>query len=152
MTSWLLSIVGIIFLGILLDIVYPNGKTNAFCKGIFGIFAVVVMISPILKFDYSKLNNNIYIDNSLITNVANAKADYYQRKIEQVLLDNNINGVTVEIQGKISNYEFEIENIYLDTSELVLTENISNINKYEIIIQIVLKAIDVDKERIVVYG
>ena len=49
MTSWLLGIIGVIFLGVLLDIMYPNGKTNVFCKGVFGLFAVVVLITPIIK-------------------------------------------------------------------------------------------------------
>ena len=50
-----MGIVGIIFLGVLLDMVYPNGKTNAFCKGVFGLFAVVVLIAPIIKLDINNI-------------------------------------------------------------------------------------------------
>ena len=44
MTKWLLSILGVVFLAVLLDIVYPNGKTNKFCKSIFGLFAIIGVV------------------------------------------------------------------------------------------------------------
>ena len=53
-----------------------------------------------------------------------------------------------EVQIKLS----EIEKIYIDTTNLVLTENITNINKYVVIINEVSNLLDIEKERIVVYG
>ena len=151
MSSWILSIVGIVFLGTLIEIVYPNGKTSAFCKGIFSIFAVAVMITPILKIKNIDLNTN-YIDETLVSNINTSKENYYKLKIEQALTDKNIKGVIVEIEGKNEENEFVIENIFVDTTDLVLTENLTNINKYEVIIQRVLEIVEIDKERIVVYG
>jgi len=151
MTSWLLGVIGIVFLGVLLEIVYPNGKTNVFCRGIFGIFAVAVMLSPILKLKNIDFDVN-YVDETLVNNINDAKENYYKIKIEQVLKNNAINGAIVELEGKTTNNEYEIENIFIDTSELVLTENLTNINKYEVITQTILETIDIDKERIIVYG
>ena len=151
MSSWLLGIIGIVFLGVLLEIVYPNGKTNAFCRSIFGIFAVVIMISPLLKLKDINLDTD-YVDESLVNSINDAKENYYKIKIEQKLKNNNINGAIVEIKGKTTNNEYEIENIFIDTSEIVLTENLTNINKYEVIIENILDAIEIDKERIVIYG
>ena len=151
MSAWLLGIIGIVFLGVLLEIVYPNGKTNAFCRSIFGIFAVVIMISPLLKLKDINLDTD-YVDESLVNSINDAKENYYKIKIEQKLKNNNINGAIVEIKGKTTNNEYEIENIFIDTSEIVLTENLTNINKYEVIIENILDAIEIDKERIVIYG
>jgi len=154
MTSWLLSIVGIIFLGVLIDILYPYGKTNTFCKSIFGIFSVFVLISPILKLDINKVQNttNQFVSEELLLSIESSKENYYKLKIEKLLIDKEINGVNVEIQGNTTDNRFNIENIYLDISELVLSKNLTNINKYEVITNIILDSIDIDSERIIIYG
>ncbi len=153
MTSWLLSIVGIVFLSVLIDLIYPNGKTNSFCKTIFGIFAVIVMISPILKFDFNTIrNSNEIIDAELTNNIMNAKNEYYKLKIEDILKTNNIEGVSVEIESNLEDNVFEIENIYVDTTNIVLTNDLTHTNKYEVILQKIINAINIDSERIIIYG
>jgi hypothetical protein len=52
----------------------------------------------------------------------------------------------------LSEDEFFIDKIYLDTTNLVLTENVTNINKYEVIIKEVSGLLKIDAERIIVYG
>ena len=47
MSGWLLSIVGVVFLGVLFDLIYPNGKTNSLCKTIFALVAVVVGLGSV---------------------------------------------------------------------------------------------------------
>lgn len=153
MSSWLLGIIGVIFLGVLLDIVYPNGKTNAFCKSIFGIFAVAIIISPIFKMKLESINlDKNFIDETLVESINASKSNNYKLIIEKKLGDNDVQGVCVEIQGNSIENEYSIENIYVDTSEIVLTKNLTNINKYEVITNIILETIDIEKERIIIYG
>ena len=151
MSKWLISIVGVVFLGILLDLVYPNGKTNAFCRSIFGIMIVCIMISPIVKYknnDYSiDLNNS-----SLLTSINESKEFALKSQIEGILRNKGIDGVVVEIESNLLENDFQIENIYVDTSELVLTENLTNINKYEVISRTILEFVDIDNERLIIYG
>ena len=153
MSSWLLSIIGVIFLGVMLDIVYPNGKTNAFCKGMFGIFAVAIILSPVFKL--KNLNINVdteFIDENFIMSIDASKSNNYKLILEQKLTENDVIGVSVEIQGNSIENEYCIENIYVDTSEIVLSKNLTNINKYEVITEIILETIDIEKERIIIYG
>ena len=49
MTAWLLSIVGVVFLGVMVDIISPSGKTGGFIKSMFAIFLIYVVITPIVK-------------------------------------------------------------------------------------------------------
>ena len=151
MKSWLLSIVGVVFLGVLFDLLYPNGRTNTLCKSIFGIFAVFVMIGPIFNFDFENINT-ITNNDVLIHNINEAKSEALEQKIEAQLLENGISGVIVEIESKLDYNDFVIENIFIDVSNLVLTENLTNINKCEVIIDQVINIVDIEKERIVVYG
>lgn len=152
MTAWLLSIVGVIFLAVLIDFIYPNGKTNAFCKSIFGLFAIIMLIRPILNIDLKADFNKNFVSTSINKNLKKSKDEYYLMAITKALEDNKINGVDVEIDSKMVDNVYEIENIYVDTTNIVLTNNLTHTNKYEVIIQNILKIVEIDKERIVIYG
>ena len=152
MSSWLLSITGVIFLGVLFDLIYPNGKTNTLCKTIFGVVAVVVMITPILNIDLDKLTLGGSVNQQLINNLEEAKIQSIKTRIDTHLKSCGISGVIVKIDIILSEDEFFIDKIYLDTTNLVLTENVTNINKYEVIIKEVSGLLKIDAERIIVYG
>ena len=152
MSSWLLSITGVIFLGVLFDLIYPNGKTNTLCKAIFGVVAVVVMITPILNIDLDKLTLGGSVNQQLINNLEEAKIQSIKTMIDTHLKSCGISGVIVKIDIILSEDEFYIDKIYLDTTNLVLTENVTNINKYEVIIKEVSGLLKIDAERIIVYG
>lgn len=151
MTKWLLSVVGVAFLGVLLDIIYPNGKTNAFCKSMFGIMTICIMISPLLTIKKNEYKIELF-DSEVVSTINSSKSEALKIQIENNLISDGVNGVYVEIESNLSKSDFEIENIFIDTSELVLTENVTNINKYEVISQSVLEIIDIDNERIIIYG
>lgn len=152
MTAWLLSIVGVVFLAVLIDFIYPNGKTNAFCKSIFGLFAIIMMIRPILNIDLKADFNKNFVSTSINKNLKKSKDEYYLMAITKSLEENKISGVDVEIDSKMVDNVYEIENIYVDTTNIVLTNNLTHTNKYEVIIQNILKIVEIDKERIVIYG
>ncbi len=152
MKNWMISIIGVAFLSVLIDIIYPNGKTNAFCKSIFGIFAIFIMISPILKIDIKDVFTSNNVTYQINENIQKSKDEYYISKIEKGLESKDILGVDVEIESKMQDNVYEIENVYLDTSNIVLRENLTHTNKYEVIIQEILKIIEINNERIVIYG
>lgn len=152
MTSWLLSIVGVIFIGVLFDLIYPNGKTNNICKGIFSIIAVCIMVSPILNIDINKIKVDNFVNNELIEHINETKLETIKLKIDSHLNSCGINGVVVKIDSNLTEDEFCVEKIYIDTTNLVLTDNITNINKYDVIINEVSSFLKIEKERIIVYG
>ena len=152
MSSWLLTITGVIFLGVLFDLIYPNGKTNSLCITIFGLVAVFVMVTPVLNIDANEFTLKSEVNVELIENINKAKIDTIKSTIDKHLFDCGIDGVIVRIDANLSNDDCEIDKIYIDTTNLVLTENITNINKYEVIINEVSMLLEIDKERIVVYG
>jgi len=151
MTKWLLSIVGVAFLSVMLDIIYPNGKTNAFCKSMFAIMAVCVMISPLMTIKNKDISVDL-LDENIAATINSSKINGLTLQIENNLRNDGIEGVSVEIDSIVSNNELQIENILIDVSEIVLTENLTNINKYEVISQSVLKIVDIENERIIFYG
>ncbi len=47
MAHWITSIVGVICLGILLEIVLPDGKTAKYVRGAFSILVILVIVAPL---------------------------------------------------------------------------------------------------------
>ena len=47
LTAWILSIAGVALLGVLLDLIVAEGRTQTYIKSIFGIIAVVIIASPL---------------------------------------------------------------------------------------------------------
>ena len=85
-------------------------------------------------------------------NINEAKVSSIQDKIEVHLKSCGIDGVIVRIDANLSNDDFEIDKIYIDTTNLVLSENVTNINKYEVIIKEVSSLLKFESEKVVVYG
>lgn len=151
MNKWLFSVIGVVFLSILFDIIYPSGKTNKFCKSIFGIIAIVVIISPIISIadiDFDKS----YVDETLSDNIIKSKEDVLAIQITEYLKSKGIDGLDVEVRGTLSENDFEIENIFIDVTSIVLIEDMANINKYEVIAREVSNKFDVSEDMIFLYG
>ncbi len=151
METWLFSIVGIVFLSILVEVIYPNGKTNKFCKSIFGLIAVYVMISPILSLKDIDFDKS-YIDKSIVSSINNAEAENYAYRVKIILKDIGIDGAFVEVKGYKSENGYEVDNIYIDVSNAVLSKNVTNINKYEVIINELSNKLKIHSDRVIVYG
>ena len=151
MKEWLFSVVGVVFLSVLFDLIYPSGKTNKFCKSIFGIIAALVLISPIIKLNDLDISAD-FTDDILVSNISKSKESVYEYQIEHYLKEKGFDSIDASIAGKVSNNVFEIENVYIDISNIVLTENIENINIYEVIINEISREFGIDSKRISVYG
>lgn len=49
MKEWILSVVGVIALGVLVDIILPSGKMTKYVKGAFSLIVVIVISSIVPK-------------------------------------------------------------------------------------------------------
>lgn len=152
MSKWLFSVVGIVFLGVLFDMIYPNGKTNSFCKSLFGVFTIYALISPLLQIDFKLTSSDSFIDVSIVESINKSKNDALILKIENGLKTDGIYGVFVEIDCDMTNNEYVVEKIYIDITNIVLDKNYENINIYEVITDKIIKLTGVDSERILIYG
>ena len=151
MSAWLLSVIGVVFLAVLLDFVYPNGKTNAFCKSVFGIFAMIMLIYPLVKIDISSLSQTSMSFISVEEEIRKSKDEYYRLKLENTFSNENIIGDSVEIDSKMKDNDYYISNVFVDIGSIVLSQDLEHKNKYEVIEELILKTINVDKENIIIY-
>ena len=152
LSSWILSIIGIVFIGVLSDILLPNGKMQNVVKTVVSLFTILIILKPISKFDFNNLNfssfDDIYPDNSFIETYEENKLDKLKIDIKNSLAESGYNQVELEIERGENN---SIKTIYVDLNRLVILENMTNINKYTNIIAIIKQFVNIDREQIIFY-
>ena len=109
------------------------------------------MISPIVKLNNIEVDDE-YVDDTLVSNINKSKETVYEYQIANYLREYGFDEVEVSVEGNVSNNVFEIENVYVDITNLVLTKNNENINIYEVIINEISNEFRIDSKRIFVYG
>lgn len=98
--AWILSVVGVICLGIMLEIVLPDGKTTKYIKGTFSLLVVLVIASPLpslinKEFD---LDFDAYVfsdDYDFVSQVEQSKEEEYASRVNDALAQCGINAKSV---------------------------------------------------------
>ncbi len=154
MTAWILSIVGIVFVGIIFDMISPEGKLSAFIKSIFAIITLFVIVSPIPKLLQKKWNWdwNFEWSDEYLQSVTTGKVLYYQDQIRQNLENMGYQQVDVLIEWNQENSTQNMEKIYIDFTKYVLNGGDKHKIEYEKIEEMIVKLINIEKENIIFYG
>ena len=138
MSGYLISIIGVVMLGVLVDLVLPSGQMNKFVKSMFGIFTILIIISPVPKlinsnFDFSSLFYNqasIEIDKDFLE-VTNKKiVEQLEKSIESSCEKSGYSHVKCEIESILVENKLVIEKVKINLDKLVISQNVVHINKY----------------------
>ena len=152
--EYVLSIAGVVFLGVMLDVISPEGKMNTFIKSIFSLFLLFVMTSPIVnlvsKNSLSKLfNTEITLQEEYLSEVNNQILNEYEHKLIKMIETKGILNVDVEITGNMTEENRSVEKVVVNTQNMVLINSDKHINKYEVITECVEEILGVGREVIV---
>lgn len=157
MSSYLISVIGVVMLGVLVDLVLPSGQMNKFVKSMFGVFTILIIISPVPKlinsnFDFSSLFYNqasIEIDKDFLE-VTNKKiVKQLENSVVASCEKAGYSNVMCEIESILVENKLVIEKVKINLSNLVISQNVVHINKYTEIEQAVQRVVNIEKERIV---
>lgn len=152
--SYIISIIGVVFLGVMIDVIAPEGKMNNFIKSIFAVFLLFVMVCPIVDFFTNNrlsgfFNTKLNVDEEYLEQTSELRIDNYELLIISELEKKGIYGVKVEIEGKIVGENKNIKKVMVDTSNLVLTNADEHINKYKVITELIYDILKVKSEVII---
>ena len=156
--SWLISIVGIVLIGILVDIILPEGSMQKYIKSIFSIFVVFVMMYPIINMDISKIDFNkfIYNDSSITLNdrYLDSFNKSYKKSLEELtekqLETKGFMNVDVEILYIMLKNKFEIQKVILNAQNLVINNEAVHIDKYKEMKNIVIRLLYIEENKVVI--
>ncbi len=154
-SSWVLSIAGIIILTVIVEIIMPDGNMNKFIKGFLVIFTIFVMVSPITNISFDDVfgggDYELTLDNEFLEEVENDKLNEYCNIIIDKLSAEGYLNVSIEFQTRLEDGEVNINTIFVNLCDLVLKNNAENINKYNNIKQIIKSVVKVNEEDIIFY-
>ena len=156
MVGYVSSVLGAVILGVIVDVVMPSGEMHKYIKGMYSIFIVFVLLTPITKlfnvdFDLYNLfsSEKVSVDDNYVEYVTSMRAQSLTQYIETKLQEEGITGAVVSVEYEQSGLDFEIKNITINISKLVIESKDKHINKYDIIRECIKKYVDIEEERII---
>ena len=150
MKGILVSIVCLVFFSIVVDVILPKNTTNKFIKSIFGCMMVLVLVVPIRDFVSSVFSSND--DISIIYLINQSRIDSMTDSIDLVLSQNGIEGVRVEIEINMYDFDSVVSSVAVYLDDLVLKDDEEHIHISDEILKHIQSVLEVDKDKVVFYG
>ena len=163
LTAWILSIAGVALLGVLLDLIVTEGRTQTYIRSVFGIIAVVIIASPLVglakgnwSLDFNLNNpapaNSTQIDTNYLTNIYKNKVSLMERGLEKYLAENGYEktGVSIIVDSYTENMRITAVNISLKNA--VISDEKAHIDKYTQVSRLAQAYLNVNAEVIFFSG
>ena len=120
MSEWLIGVVGIIALGLLLEILIPEGQTSKYVKGAFSLLVIFAVISPLPKllngeYQLDFVDTEYSVDRNYLVYTTSRYTSSIESDLEKVLAEQGIDsGVEIVIkEGSVKDIEFVQVKIHL---------------------------------------
>lgn len=156
--TWIMSILGIVIVGTVVDLVLPEGRMNKYIKSIFACATILIIVLPLPNLIKNNFNVNdgelikpdFVLDSDYIEYAEKVKMRYLAHGVEEELANEGYKNTKVEISGNFKNNVVTINLVKINISNLVIDENLQHINKYEQISKLVTKYLSIDKGVVVI--
>jgi len=157
--SWLLSILGIAVIGTIVELVLPTHRISKFIKSVFRTMVVLVIILPLPGlfrngFNFtgagSIFDTNVNLDENFLNFMDNIRMRNLSAGVQKQLMEEGISGVQIDITGKWVNNNVEITLVTVNSSNIVIADNLMNININEHIRTRVAELLFIERSLIIV--
>ena len=156
MTEWILSLIGMAFLGVVIETILPNGKLNTFIKSVFALFLLFVIVKPLPKIFNKDLSINTDYnyeeDSNFLINLTQKKLENYEISILNQLKNEGISNVNIEFEADTTSSDLKIQKVYIDICNIVLNNSDKHINITDTILKIVTNTLNVSDKEVIIYG
>ena len=155
--SWIYNIIGVVFIGVIFDIILPVSKINKFMKCIYSVFILYSLVVPIIMFaknvnlETGFESGNIEVGLEFVQQLNQSKNSTYSNLIETAIENEGILNVDVEISSNLDNSVYEVIGIEVNLVNSVLIDNSANINKYEVITRQIMKYLNIKEDMVKFY-
>ena len=127
MSGYVISILGIVICGIIIDVIIPVGSISKYIKGIYSVFVVAVIISPVINLIANKNNvklnyENFDFDQELVLYIYEKRTNNLEMEIEDAdkcskIFENlGFKEVRTVVKDreyyKYENYEISLDNVH----------------------------------------
>ena len=156
-SAWVMAIAGVCVLGVLVDLILPNGQTKKYIKGIFAFVVVLVVVSPLPSLfnkDFSlsnifKEDDAMIIQEDFIFKVNKDRIESLENMIEADLSEQGASEIKITLSANIFTDKLKFDAVFVDLSRMVLSSNLEHKDINELVIKSVLKYVQIEKDSIV---
>ena len=162
LSSWIISIAGIICVSVVVELIMPSGQMNRYIKGIFSFVIILVIILPIPKLLKSKLDfsdlldyGQIEVDENYLYQLNLDKLSFLKESIEEEAANMGYKNIIVSINADILSSAFQIKSVFVDLSQIGISGNAVHKDINEIrkdITKLVLKHIKIEEGKVLYSG
>ena len=156
-STWVLSVAGISIIGVLIELILPMGQTKKYVKGVFAFIVVLVIITPLPKLFGGEYRvedifeeDAIIIQEDFIYEINRDRLEKIEAMIESDLLEKGYKNIDIQLNANIFTNNMSIDAVFVDLSDLVISENLQHKNINDIVIESVLKYVNVPKSDIII--
>lgn len=155
MKSYILSILGIIISGILIDVIIPSGTINKYIKSIYSIFVIAVLIMPLINFIKNSNNlslnyNEIRLQENLTDYIIEKRVASLEDDIELHLSQEGFEKIDIELKYSTKNNEIVYNSCEINLKNMLISSDKQHINRYEFIKKVVIDYTSLGPQEIVI--
>ncbi|MCI9519146.1 MAG: hypothetical protein HFK08_07830 [Clostridia bacterium] len=158
-SAWVMSILGIVIIGTIVDLLLSKSRLKNFIRSIFATVCILVIITPLpsivkngFDMDFSDLVGDIQIDDDFVGFSERQKVIALEKAIESAFDEEGISKLSVKADVEFESGNFTVKRITVDLTDSVINENLANINKYEFIKERVKKFTGNPEVEIIING
>lgn len=135
-SGYVLTILGVVLMFIVIELILPNGKTVKYIRSILGMVLIFVIVLPIAKLknlDLNNIINNQYsyeLNYDYLYSVHLKQTEELKNNLNKLLKDKGIINAEIIITIEKQSAEFIINQIYVDLSQAVISQNDEHIINY----------------------
>lgn len=153
-SSYVLSIAGIILLSVVVELVLPDGQMNKYIRSIFSFFIIGVIIAPLPNLLSSKSVSSIFdfegyqIQQGYIDAMDSSKSKKLSYELEHLLAEEGYRQIKISVvmeEGELAEVKIDLKNLVFD--EKALHKDIESIREF--ITEKFAKDKHIEKEKIV---
>lgn len=154
MKGYILSILGIVILGIFIDIILPSGSVNKYIKSLYSIFVIAVILNPLLTFfsqhkDFKLQYVDYETNTKLLNYIYNQRVNALEKEIILECSSNGFDKIDINLNYIVENNQIVYSSCQINLKNLVIHTDKQHINKYEFINEVVRNKTNLTNEEII---
>jgi len=143
MSTWLLSIAGVVVVGVLVELLLTDSHMSKFVRAIYGFFILFVIISPLPElFGRGIEVGGMEPDREIIGTINAQSHAAAQTRVERALSTGGFPNVIVTIIPNPHSLSFAIDNVFVNSGG-------AGLDQKDEIIRIVTTALNINQGRII---
>ena len=157
-SSWILSIAGIVIISVIVELILPEGSLNKYIRSIFSFLVVLVIVAPLpslvgKKFDYSQIltQEEFTLQEDYLFQLNVYKTEALQQELVLAINEAGYDNVEVNVSSNNYSTSFVVDAIYVELSNLVITDKAEHTNIIDIekeILKIVVSYANVEERKV----